>query len=70
MLRFLLSILLNLKNGPSFISTMRKMTKHPEKYSERDKYAYALKIVHRLKRAYTFPPKYTAWRIYQKRVAM
>ncbi len=51
MLRFLFSILLNLKNGPSFISTMRKMTKHPEKYSERDKYAYALKIVHRLKKS-------------------
>lgn len=45
MLRFLIAIITNLKRGPSFIRTMRKMTKHPEKYSERDKYAYALKIV-------------------------
>ena len=48
MLRFLIAIITNLKRGPAFISTMRKMTKHPEKYSERDKYAYALKIVRSL----------------------
>ena len=48
MLRFLIAIITNLKHGPAFISTMRKMTKHPEKYSERDKYAYALKIVRAL----------------------
>lgn len=44
MLRFLIAIIANLKNGPAFIRTMRRMTKHPEKYSERDKYVYALKI--------------------------
>ena len=45
MLRFLIAIITNLKRGPEFISTMRKMTKHPDKYSERDKYVYALKII-------------------------
>lgn len=48
MIRFLIAIITNLKNGPAFISTMRKMTKHGEKFSERDKYAYALKIVRSL----------------------
>ena len=48
MSRFLIAIITNLKNGPAFISTMRKMTKHGEKFSERDKYAYALKIVRSL----------------------
>ena len=45
MIRFFIAILLNLRNGPPFISMMRKMTKQSDKYSERDKYTYALKIV-------------------------
>lgn len=48
MLRFLISIITNLKRGPAFIGTMRKMIRQSDKYSERDKYAYALKIVRTL----------------------
>ena len=45
MLRFYLSIIFNLHNGPSYMIRMRRMARHPEKYSMELRYRYALNIV-------------------------
>lgn len=46
MLRFFLVILLNIKRGPSYMITMRKLTSNPERYSEEVRYRYAQKIMY------------------------
>ncbi len=51
MIRFLYAILANLKRGPKVISRMRKMTKHKDKYPEKVRYAYALRIIRYLKKS-------------------
>lgn len=38
--RFYLSIFLNLKHGPTIIPTLRRMHKHPEKYTLEQRYKY------------------------------
>ena len=45
MLRFLIAILLNAKRGPKIVPTMRKMARHPEKYPEKTRYLYALRLI-------------------------
>ena len=45
MIRFFIAILLNLKRGPSLVSHMRKMTKHMDRYPEKVRYAYALRLI-------------------------
>lgn len=49
MLRFIIAIVLNAKRGPHIIPTMRKMSKHKDKYSEKTRYAYALRLIRHLK---------------------
>ncbi|WP_051524832.1 lysophospholipid acyltransferase family protein [Pseudobutyrivibrio sp. MD2005] len=51
MLRFIIAILSNLKRGPKIVSTMRKMIKHKEKYPEKTRYAYALRLIRYLKKS-------------------
>ncbi|QFJ55615.1 lysophospholipid acyltransferase family protein [Pseudobutyrivibrio xylanivorans] len=51
MLRFLIAIISNLKRGPKLISTMRKMAKNKEKYSEKQRYAYAQRLFRLLMRS-------------------
>lgn len=51
MLRFIIAILYNLKRGPKIVSTMRKMIKHKEKYPEKTRYAYALRVIRYLKKS-------------------
>ena len=45
MLRFLIAIIANLKRAPKLVSTMRKMTKHKDKYPEKVRYAYAIRLI-------------------------
>ena len=49
MFRFIFAILANTKRGPSIIPTMRRMARHPDKYPEKTRYAYAQRIVRYLK---------------------
>ncbi len=51
MIRFIIAILFNAKRGPEIISTMRKMIKHKEKYSEKTRYALALRLIRYLKKS-------------------
>ena len=51
MLRFILAIILNLKRGPELISNMRKMVKHKDKYPEKVRYAYAIRLIKFLMRS-------------------
>ena len=51
MLRFIIAILYNLKRGPKIVSRMRKMIKHKERYSEKTRYAYALRLIRYLKKS-------------------
>ena len=51
MLRFLIAIITNLKRGPELVSTMRKMTKHKDKYPEKVRYSYALRLIRFLKKS-------------------
>lgn len=45
MWRFIYVILMNFKRGPYMILGMRRRTKHPEKFSEEDRYAFAQKAI-------------------------
>lgn len=49
MLRFILVVLANVKRGPYLIPKMRKMFKHPERYSEQVRYAFAQKLIDYMK---------------------
>lgn len=49
MFRFIYAIICNFKRGPQVIPMMRKMYKHPEKYSEEKRYAYAQKMIRYVK---------------------
>ena len=51
MLRFLIAILLNAKRGPEILPTMRKMIKHKDKYPEKTRYAYAIRLIRFLKKS-------------------
>lgn len=51
MLRFLIAILLNARRGPEILPTMRKMTKHKDKYPEKTRYAYAIRLIRFLKKS-------------------
>lgn len=51
MIRFFIAILFNAKRGPEIIPTMRKMIKHKEKYQEKTRYAYALRLIRYLKKS-------------------
>ena len=51
MLRFFIAILFNAKRGPEIIPTMRKMIKHKDKYPEKTRYAYALRLIRYLKKS-------------------
>lgn len=48
MLRFLIAILFNLKRGPSLVIGMRKMIRHKERYPEKVRYAFALRLIRHL----------------------
>lgn len=49
MLRFLLVILENVKRAPYLIPRMRKMFRHPERYSEQVRYQFAQKLIDYMK---------------------
>ncbi|WP_406544927.1 lysophospholipid acyltransferase family protein [Pseudobutyrivibrio sp.] len=51
MIRFFIAIIFNLKRGPSLVSHMRKMTKHKDRYPEKVRYAYALRLIRFLKKS-------------------
>ncbi|MCR4694042.1 MAG: 1-acyl-sn-glycerol-3-phosphate acyltransferase [Pseudobutyrivibrio sp.] len=51
MLRFLLAILLNARRGPKILPAMRKMIKNKDKYSEKTRYAYAIRLIRYLKKS-------------------
>ncbi len=51
MLRFLMAIIFNLKRGPELVSHMRKMIKHKDKFPEKVRYAYAIRLVKFLMRS-------------------
>ncbi len=51
MLRFIIAILFNTKRGPKIIPMMRKMIKHKDKYPEKVRYAYALRLIRYLKKS-------------------
>lgn len=49
MLRFIYVILANLSRAPYLIPKMRKMVKHPEKYTEKERYSIVKKAVNYMK---------------------
>lgn len=49
MLRLFWVILLNVRRGPYMVPKMRKMAKHPERYSELDRYSFMKKAVKYMK---------------------
>ena len=51
MIRFLIAIIFNAKRGPEILPTMRKMIKHKDKYPEKTRYAYALRLIRFLKKS-------------------
>ena len=51
MLRFIVAILLNTKRGPQILPTMRKMIRHKERYPEKTRYAYAIRLIRYLKKS-------------------
>ncbi|SDB09572.1 1-acyl-sn-glycerol-3-phosphate acyltransferase [Pseudobutyrivibrio sp. YE44] len=51
MLRFVIAIVSNLKRAPKLVSTMRKMSKHKDRYPEKVRYAYALKLIRHIKKS-------------------
>lgn len=51
MIRFIIAILFNAKRGPEIVPTMRKMIKHKEKYPEKTRYAYAMRLIRYLKKS-------------------
>lgn len=51
MLRFIFAILLNTKRGPQILPTMRKMIRHKERYPEKTRYAYAIRLIRYLKKS-------------------
>lgn len=51
MLRFLIAIILNAKRGPEILYTMRRMIRHKERYPEKTRYAYALRMIRYLKKS-------------------
>ena len=51
MIRFFIAIIFNLKRGPSLVSHMRKMTKYKDRYPEKIRYAYALRLIRFLKKS-------------------
>ncbi len=51
MLRFIIAILFNARRGPEILPTMRKMIKHKDKYPEKTRYAYAIRLIRFLKKS-------------------
>lgn len=49
MFRFILVILANVKRAPFIVPKMRKMFRHPERYSEEERYAFAKKMIDYMK---------------------
>ena len=49
MFRFLLVIIANMKRAPYLIPKMRKMFRHPERYSEQVRYTFAQKLIDYMK---------------------
>lgn len=49
MFRFIIVVLANIKRAPYLIPKMRKMFKHPERYSEQVRYAFAQKLIDYMK---------------------